>query len=376
MMVWLMAAVPLVCLLMYGLFLMRTAWFFARIRPREKASTPTHKVSVIIPARNESGSIGRCLRGVLQQDYPAHLLQVIVVNDHSEDDTRSIAQSIAESDSRLLVLDLPSQQGTAYKKAAVTFGIAHATGDIILTTDADCSAGPGWVSAMAAHFDRGVGMVSGPVMLTGPSLFAKLQTLEFMGLIAVGGGSIAAGTPNMCNGANLAYRKDLFEALGGFKGVDGIASGDDEFLLHRMAKSGKGSIAFAKCKDAIVSTPAQSGLRSFITQRRRWVSKSTHYERKSITWVLVAAYLAMLTFPLLTGLAIWAEPACWWALIAAFGFKTIAEMSVLVPAAHFFGVKRLLPLVLPEQLLHVPYLLFIGIAGNVGDVAWKGRKVK
>lgn len=365
----------LTCLLFYGLFLLRTAYYFRRIRPTQFIADPQLSVTVIIPARNESMSISACIEALLTQQYPRHLLDIVVVNDHSEDDTATIVQAYSTRFPQVRLLHLPMQQGRAYKKAAVTHGIAHSTGDIILTTDADCTAGPQWVHAMASQFTPDTGMVSGPVQLTSTTFAGHLQSLEFMGLIAVGAGSIEAGTPNMCNGANLAYRRETFDALGGFAGVDHLASGDDEFLMHRMAASGRYKIRFAKLREAIVYTPPQSDLAAFVRQRRRWVSKSTQYEQKSVTLVLIAAYLAILSFPVLTVFACF-NPLFFWMLLSAFFWKTCCEFSVLTPAATFFRVRRLLRIVPLEQFLHIPYILYIGIAGNIGGYKWKGRKVK
>ncbi|MEM7038037.1 MAG: glycosyltransferase, partial [Bacteroidota bacterium] len=256
-----MLALPLICtalILFYALYLWRAAWFFGRIKvecvPNAEDAQPF--VSVIVPARNEAANIAACVKAVMAQDYPAARFELIVVNDHSEDATRDLAEEAAGIAGNFRVLDLEKAQGVAYKKAAVAAGIAAAKGEIILTTDADCTMGPGWISAMVAQFRPEVGMVSGPVLLESETTFGHFQALEFMGLIAVGAGAIEAGTPNMCNGANLAYRKAVFEEVGGFAGIDHIASGDDELLMHKIAAETNYIGAFAKCSGAVVRTAA------------------------------------------------------------------------------------------------------------------------
>lgn len=360
-------------MLFYAGYLIRMAWYFAGIKGEGKATGPLPRVSVIVPARNEAANVAACVRALCAQKYPVELLELILVDDHSEDETVAVAEAAAEP-GRLRVLRLQGQTGWAYKKAAVAAGIAQASGDIILSTDADCVAGPDWVASMVGFFGPEVSMVAGPVLLTGESLFARFQALEFMGLIAVGAGAIGAGQPTMANGANLAYRRAAFQQVGGFSGIDHIASGDDELLMHKLVAAGM-QVRFAKAKAAIVRTPAQPDWAGFKAQRIRWVSKSRHYDRKSITGTLVLSYLAIAGLPLMALASLW-WPAGWVFLAAAFGLKMLGELSVLAQAASFFDNLRLLVWLPLEQFAHVAYVLWVGIAGNRKGYLWKGRAVK
>ncbi len=363
-------------LLFYVGYLLRCAWFWGRMK-----AVPVHDqpalplVTVIVPARNESANIAACVTAILSQNYPADRLELIVVNDHSEDDTVAVAREAAHSFPNFKVIDLQSQTGSAYKKAAVARGIAEARGEIIVTTDADCHMGGQWLRAMVAQFDDDTAMVSGPVCLESDTVFGKFQALEFMGLIAVGAAGIAAEQPTMCNGANLAYRKTVFLEVGGFAGIDHIASGDDELLMHKIAALGKYKIRFAKLLEAVVRTQAQETWADFKRQRIRWVSKSTHYKRSGITAVLVLSYLAMLGFPLMAVAGIW-DTRIWALLGIHLLLKIVAEFAVLYPAAVFFDKLRLLIWLPLEQIAHIAYVLWVGIAGNRKSYEWKGRNVK
>jgi cellulose synthase/poly-beta-1,6-N-acetylglucosamine synthase-like glycosyltransferase len=406
-------------LLFYVGYLLRCAFYFGRMRADESIENELSafpRVTVIVPARNEAAHIRACVQAILAQDYPAECLQLIVVNDHSEDDTVALAleafrelnakaQRFAKSlakggdgnaDSGILaaeidgsatsltnasalpafqIIDLPAQSGSAYKKAAVAQAIAQATGDIIVTTDADCHMGPQWLRAMIAQFDPETALVSGPVVLESSSIFGQFQALEFMGLIAVGAAGIAAKQPTMCNGANLAYRKSVFEEVGGFAGIDHIASGDDELLMHKIAALGRYRIRFARARAAIVHTQAQENWAAFKRQRIRWVSKSTHYKNKRITSTLVLSYLAMVGFPLLLVGGYW-DARLWGMLGVHLLLKMLAELAVLWQAAVFFDKLRLLFWLPLEQVAHIAYVLWVGIAGNRKSYEWKGRNVK
>ncbi|MFM2376459.1 MAG: Poly-beta,6-N-acetyl-D-glucosamine synthase [Bacteroidota bacterium] len=362
-------------LLFYAGFLLRTAWFWSMIPrvPGEAGRLPS--VSVILPARNEAARIEACVAAILHQDYPRDRYELVVVNDHSEDDTVNRAMAAAEGHPNFKVLDLEGGTGPAYKKAAVAHGVSESSGEIIVTMDADCVMGTGWLRTMAAAFDPETGLVSGPVVLEGRSVFEQFQALEFMGLIAVGAAGIASGKPTMCNGANLAYRRAVFAEVGGFGGIDHIASGDDELLMHKIAAQTSHRIRFAKHRSAIVHSLAQPTWKGFWQQRIRWVSKRRHYHRAAIGWTMVLAYLALLGFPLLA-IAGLSDGRLWWFLGFNLLLKIGAEAAVLYPAAVFFDKLRLLWWLPLEQVPQIAYVLWLGIVGNRKQYEWKGRIVK
>ncbi|MEZ4773412.1 MAG: glycosyltransferase [Bacteroidia bacterium] len=366
------------CLMIYILFILRNAYAFARIPCPDKLQPEFQPfVSVVIPARNEAENIAACLHAVLSQDYPTHYFEVILVNDHSTDDTKIIAQEISRKYSNLRILDLSETGINSYKKAALTAGISAAKGEIILQTDADCYMGKTWLASMVACFHPHTGLVSGPVMLTyRPKLLEGFQAMESMGLVTIGAGSMAVGKPNMCNGANLAYRKSVFMEVGGFEGIDGVASGDDELLLQKIHLYKKYEMRFARCKDAIVRTEALATWRDLKAQRLRWVSKARSYKNRSVNTIQLISYLGFLTFPL-WGLMCWYDEKWLVPLIGLFLAKLIADYILLYQSAKFFHKLRLLLWVLPMQLAYIPYVLWIGVAGNiVKTYTWKGREVQ
>ncbi len=370
-----LAMVFAMLILFYCGFLLNHGMRFGSIRKYDEENGSL-SVAVIIPARNEEKRIAGILESLMNQDYTSDRLEIIVINDHSEDRTLEIATGFSRKDGRIRVINLPDGETNSFKKAAIRFGIENSRSDLIMTTDADCVAGPSWISSMAAAFAPGTDLVSGPVLLmTNGKLFQQFQSLEFMGLIALGGGSIAAGRPNMCNGANLAYRRSAFGKVGGFSDIDSIASGDDELLLHKIAKFSRGNVRFNKNPDAVIRTPAQETWRDLKNQRKRWVSKSREYDNKGITYILMAVYAGMLGFPALA-IAGFFDSVWWVWLLGILAAKAIAELLVLIPAAAFFRKLSLLIYLPAGQPIHIAYLLWAGIAGNSGNYIWKGRRVK
>ena len=119
-----------------------------------KNYVPHTKVSILVPARNESENIQRCLQSLLHQNYPETLLEILVIDDHSEDDTAALAEAIGDTRVKVLRLaDYPDLPQQAFKKLALTTGIGEASGSLIVTTDADCFAGVNWLPLIVSCYE-------------------------------------------------------------------------------------------------------------------------------------------------------------------------------------------------------------------------------
>jgi len=342
-----------------------------------KSIAPSSKVTIIIAARNEEMNIGKTLDCIVGQDFPKELLEVIVVDDHSTDKTGQIVSSYSDRGVKLITLN-EGNKLNSYKKFAINKAVNASTGDVIITTDADCRMGPKWVLSVIQYMEgQNKLMVSSPVCYDHEkSYFEKLQTLEFLYLIGLGAAGIGNGNPTTCNGANLAYRKSLFFEMGGFNGIDELASGDDELLLHKVAERHAESIGFCKSRDAIVYTDAKENLKSFLSQRKRWASKSTKYKDKKVVvlgvciWLFNLSFLLSLIF-LLLGIFDASE-----LVITSLIMKILVELIFLYPILSFVNRKELLWSLPLLSVVHSLYLVYIGIVGNIGKYDWKGRTVK
>lgn len=107
------------------------------------------KVSVVIAARNEEKNIQACLDGLANQHYPRDRFEVILVDDHSGDRTVQVAEACIRRHPELN-FRVHSSSASPGKKAALREGLKLASGEIVLTTDADCVPNPGWIRAMTA----------------------------------------------------------------------------------------------------------------------------------------------------------------------------------------------------------------------------------
>jgi cellulose synthase/poly-beta-1,6-N-acetylglucosamine synthase-like glycosyltransferase len=338
------------------------------------------RVSVIIAARNEEQAILPCLLDIAAQDYPRELIEVIVVDDDSTDNTNRVVNdfirpgSMGDIHIHLLKTD---GRGNGSKKQAIAYGISRSSGDLIITTDADTRRGSRWISAIAGFYGR-----YRPKMILGPvafhhesSIFMQFQSVEFLGLMGATAGSCGAGVPVLCNGANLAYERTAFLESGGFDNNLGFASGDDIFLMLRFRKRyGTGAIRYLGSREAIVATDAKPTLHEFLRQRIRWVSKSKGYKDAWLIFVSIITYLA--SFEFIPGIVIGIFfPRFFLFLIALFLVKSLAELPLVWMTARFFGKTRYLAWFPVVQVLNIIYVSVIGALGNVLPYRWKGRIV-
>lgn len=342
-----------------------------------KSTAPKTTVSIIIAVRNEEDNIARTLDCLIKQDYPEKLREVIVVDDHSTDNTAAIVRSYAKRGISLIQLN-EKEPLNSYKKLAISTAIQRARGDVIVTTDGDCRMGEHWLSTIMSFFaSEECYMLSSPVLYSEEkSFFERLQTLEFLYLIGLGASGIGNKKPTTCNGANLAYRKDVFYEMEGFKGIDELASGDDELLLHKVAVQNADKIYFCKSMDAAVYTDAKPTLSSFLNQRRRWASKSTKYKDKKVVALGVSIWFFNLCFVLVLFLLPFLNSGLLYTFLACLFGKLMIELLFVYSLTDFTGYNKYLPYLFILTFVHPFYLVGIGLLGNIGKYNWKGRMVR
>lgn len=331
------------------------------------------KISVLIAARNEEGTIGNLLLSLRNQSYPKELFEIIVVDDHSTDRTAEVVKQFEEV--KLFHLNEPVPN--SYKKKAIETGIKQATGDLIVTTDADCLPGKEWLSTMAGfQKEKKSEFIAAPVAFQYKNnVLGIFQALDFLTLQGITAVSVHYKLFGMSNGANMAYSRKLFIEVNGFSGVDKIASGDDMLLMNKIWNNNKRNIHYLLSQDAIISTPAMSGWKNFLNQRIRWASKATHYKNLPIKFVMTIVYFFNLLFPIFFVTGFWNKEYFFW-LIGMWIAKTLIEWPFVHAVATFYGKQNLMKYFLFFQPLHIIYTITAGFLGQSGSYEWKGRRVK
>ena len=257
------------------------------------------KLTIIVPVRNESANIFNLLTCLNRQNYPFKNFEVIIANDGSTDDTEDIVLNFQGSSKyELKLLNILNEKGSSPKKRAIQKSVEIAAGDLILTTDGDCIVSENWLSSVEQKFKTsGAKFISSPVTFSDEkSFWNTLQMIEFASLIGSGACAMFLKKPNMCNGANIAYTREVFEEVGGFAGNEHLASGDDEFLMHKISKLYPTKVVFNIDKNAIVYTKSSAYIIQFYQQRKRWASNWKHYKDWKITTLAIFIFTVNLTF--------------------------------------------------------------------------------
>lgn len=332
-------------------------------------------ISVLIPARNEAKNIVALLLSIAHQSYCKDFFEVILIDDHSTDETIARAEEVRLPNLRIHVLR--DQTENSSKKKAIAAGVEQARGELIICTDADCIVPPNWLSVFAAFYlEKKAAFIAAPVLYSyEKNLLQLLQTVDFLTLQGITAASVQAHFHSMCNGANLAYSKKAFEAVNGFEGIDQVASGDDMLLMYKIWQRQPEKVFYLKSKEVIVRTQPMLTWKDFFWQRVRWASKTTHYQDKRVFWTLVLIYLFNLYFFFLLGLAFF-HPVYWWGVGAYLLLKTAIEFPFVSSVAGFYNEKKLMRYFFWLQPLHIFYTVSIGALSQWGSYYWKGRKTK
>jgi len=359
-----------------GLILFLIGLFF----PQKGSSTRQPFVSVVVAARNEADNIGACLDGLIQQTYPEELYEIIIVSDNSVDATDQIVTEYARKKRNVHLLRLNGvPDGLTPKKNAITRGIQHSRGEIILTTDADCLVKNTWVETMISYFTDGVGMVVGFSQLgqkgQPQTLLEKLQAFDFVSLMASAAGSSSLGIPLAASGQNLAYRRDAFDAVGGFAQVGHRVSGDDVLLLQLIKQRTDWNIKFAYSAQAHNVTRPEKRVVDLLNQRIRWASNGPYQLFLNLPFFSYILTTFLANVSIILNLILAAGGVVPWALLYnPWVIKITCEFLLTLKGALVFKRTDLVKYFPLWTMLQIPYVLLVGLLGSLGNFNWKGRE--
>ncbi len=343
-------------------------------------------ISIIIAARNEEQNIGACIQSILRQTFPSNNFEIIIVNDHSTDNTANVVLSYKDENIHLINLEDFTQNNSlnSYKKKSIETAMQFAKGELVVTTDADCIVPEKWLETLASFYKAKLPVfVALPVAFKNSlkhdsflkKFFKNFQSLDFMMLQGITGASVYKKFHAMCNGANLAYQRKVFYEVNGFNGIDSIASGDDMLLMHKIQKRYPEKIMFLKSENVIVETAPAETFKDFINQRIRWASKADQYTDKKITAVLLVVYF-LNAWIFILGISSFFSMKVFYYFLISLAIKTVVEFLFLYPVSKFFGKQKLLWWFLPAQPFHILYTIVAGFLGKFGSYQWKERRVK
>jgi len=373
---------------------------------------PLPRVSVLIPARDEAETIEACLSSVLENEYPPGRLEVIVIDDASSDRTatkaRRIARRVAEAvpagddlpandldrdepstdrehpivrviqvgdDTDSDELRAPGERDapvrlSRHKSAALRRGLEASTGEVIVTTDADCIVGPRWIRTLVRRCTDETPFVSGPLRYDWrEKWFDRYQAVEMSALVAFGGGTIGAGIPTICNGGNVAVRRSLLDRY-----ASDVPLAADEVLLQHVAYDTDADVVFEAHPDAVVETACVDTGREYREQRTRWAWMGSRYPHavpvaaSAFEWITSASFVGLAAASVVV-------PTWQPVVMSCFLAKVAVDAALTVPAMRHLGQNELTRTFIPATLFWTVSVTVMGLLGTFGTVYWKGRRV-
>lgn len=360
----------LIWTLIYFLLLSELARFWPKGTSPANQIQTFPKVSILIACRNESENIHRLAEELKRIQYPD--LEIILVDDWSEDGTYELIEDTRISDQRIVPLKSPGEG----KKVALEFGISQADGEIILCTDADCTFPENWVEGMIFPFEnKETQLVAGPVMVSKNERFlGAFQQADWASILLLSNFFFFKKKPLMCSAANLAYRKSAFLEVGGYEGNRDFSSGDDEFLLKKVVKTfGAESSVYSPFAENLVYTKPEPSWKALINQRVRWAGKWKAHGSFSHAVSAIFSFLVQLVWLGSFGLLALGSIG-----ISIFGLvwllKILAEKRCLGKIFRSIGIKYRTTDFVFTSFIHPIYVIAVGFGAILGNFAWKDRR--
>jgi cellulose synthase/poly-beta-1,6-N-acetylglucosamine synthase-like glycosyltransferase len=339
---------------------------------RISSTTALPFVSIIIPMRNEEVFIKNTLNAINAQKY-AGKWETIIVNDRSTDKSPEIVRNFCETHPNFSMIDIPQNlpQIASPKKRALNTGFLAANGEFLLIADADCLPPPNWLNSMAAYYANGASVVQGSKANNGGKRFLHAyQRLETLGFTLIEAAGFNRNKPLVASAASLGYSKALFFKCGGFEGLYDFASGDDDMLIHRMAKIEGTKFAYNWDASAIMPTAPVDSWKALLQQRARWGSNGARYENKAYSAFLfcIYAFFAWLFISPLFALANILPPEYFLLPLAV---KVFADFLLLFTGAIRLKSLKLLWCFPFVEIIQIPLFTAAVPFGMLGWYKWK-----
>ena len=344
----------LILLLPYLFILIRIYTGLIRIKSFKPQTTPDISVSVIVACRNEEKNLSFLLPDISAQDYFPGKFECIIIDDNSTDLTFEIASGFTG----IKNLKVLKNKGSG-KKMAVKTGIDASSGELVVTTDADCRLASRWLKTIASFYSEyRPEMIIGPVAINGANcFFQRFQELEFLSLQGITAGTTMIGNPVMCNGANMAFTKEAYLKSNGSLHAE-MVSGDDVFLLHSLKQKSDDKIMWLESSDALAKTSPCETWSSFLKQRARWISKAGSFSDGPTILLAIVTFVTILIQPFLLVAGIF-DPVFFLVFPGAFILKSIPDYLILRNTTSRYGRKKLMWWFIPSQIFYTYYILRI-----------------
>ena len=324
-------------------------------------------VSIVVAARNEENNILTCLESLDKLIYPDKKIEIIIVDDASSDRTLKISSDFIHGKYKFRVIHLEENNSTILsgKVRAMAEGIKISSGEVILTTDADCNVNPLWAKRIASYYVGNVGVVNGFTSQTAKDSFSGMQAIDFIYLLFIAAGTINIGRPVSCIGNNMSFRKKAYLETGGFEALP-FSVTEDFLLLNSIHKLNKYEVIYPLTKDSLVISKPASTFKELFNQKKRWAVGGIDTPPIGIGlmfWSFVSNLFILLT-PFFFS-------AAWTYLVF---FKIAIDFFVLLPVHQRLGLQKNLKYFLVFEIYYIIYVLVLPFVILFNKkVKWKDR---
>ncbi len=358
----------LIFLIVISLYFIQTVVFmigaYKKFPKLSEDNLPT--ASIIVAARNEEGNIINCLSSLAKSEYPNGKLEVIVVDDDSEDNTNKlVTEFIKDKPNFKLIKPIKKITDKPGKANALANGIEVSKGEIIITTDADCVVAPTWAKTHASYYVDNVAFVGGFTTQRNNKLFDGMQALDFVYLLTVAAGTINLGAPVSCIGNNMSFTRKAYDEIGGYAAIP-FSVTEDLALIQKIKALGKYKIIYPLDKNALVVSKPLEKISSIFLQKKRWGVGGL----KTDFWGFV-----IMATGFLANLLVVASPFFYSATVFEIVFfKLIVDYLLLYSTNKKLGLETEFLDFIAFEIYYTIYVIVLPLVVFTNQkVVWKGR---
>lgn len=342
---------------------------FLKVKKYQKEDVnPQTSFTIIVPFRNEEENLPKLLNSFSTLNYPTDLFEVILVDDNSKEKFQVSHFTFHISQiNNIRVSNSP-------KKDAIATAMQRVKNNWVITTDADCIVPQNWLLTFDNYIQENkVSMLAGAVTYDYENSFLHhFQQLDLTSLQGATIGSFGLNKGFMCNGANFAYTKSLFENLNGFAGNDKIASGDDVFLLQKAIEKFPNEVHYLKTQEAIVTTKPTENWKALFYQRVRWAAKTSSYKSNYGKFLGLIVFFGNLSFVIAFFLLLFQILDYPFFVLFAF-LKFMIDFVLIYQTNKFLSKTRIKSLLL-SSLFYPFFSTTVALYSLFGSYEWKERR--
>lgn len=327
------------------------------------------RISVVVSARNEVRDLPACLASLRALDYPAHLLEIVLVDDYSTDGTGLLVDAAAAADARIVALhsaNLPPN-GLEAKARGIAHGITNASGHWVLITDADATVQPAWARNLLGRVTPETGMVGGALVVRPDGWVGTVERVSWGFLQLFNNGMAGWGVPFVCLGPNMGIRRDVYLAAGGLERAS-FRVAEDLALFQMVERQRLGVQVYLDAATTATLAPVPSA-RHLLSQHRRWLGGGigqgwTYALSLMLAIVWASGLLLYILFGWMLGWAPWVAFVAAKAALDASVLRMQQQRMQLTVHVRFWWILQLYHIALIALL--PPSFLF------TRRIAWRG----